>query len=200
MNRFLKYLLITITIFIVLFFLGGLIRPSVQFGHEITVNKPVDEAWAVTQDESKLSQWLEGFKSMELISGEYGAIGSKYKVIVKPDEEQPDFEMIETIMDFQEYDHFDLNFESDMIIFDQTMSFESSGEKTKIKTESVARGKSLVTRAMFAWMDLLGNTFQNQEERNMEALKVVIEDNTVDYYPPAAAEESDSTGIGEVQQ
>ena len=48
----------------------------------------MNEAWAVHQDESKLGQWLAGFKSIDLISGEVGTVGSKYKVVVNPGEGQ----------------------------------------------------------------------------------------------------------------
>jgi len=96
--KILKYILFLIAGLIIIFLAMGLLKPEVNYGCEITVNKPLEEAWYVTQDPSKFPQWLEGFKSMELISGEEGQVGSKYKVIVQPGEGQPDFEMIETVV------------------------------------------------------------------------------------------------------
>jgi len=74
--KYLKYLIFLILGLLFLFFLVGFIRPTVHYGHEITVNKSIEEAWAVSQDVSKFDQWLEGFKSIELISGEEGEVGS----------------------------------------------------------------------------------------------------------------------------
>ncbi len=195
--KFLKYFLYLIAGFLFIFVLIGFLTPTIQYGHEITANKSVKEAWAVTQDESKLGQWLEGFKSIDLISGEAGAVGSKYKVLVNPGKGQDDFEMIETIVSKKDFDHIILNFDSDMMIFDQTTSFAESNGQTSIKTDSKVSGKGIMMRSMFALMNMFGN-FQAQEVKNIEALKKLIEANTTDYYPaPPVIEERDSTIVEE---
>ena len=181
--KILKYILFVIVGLAIIFFAIGFIKPSVNYGHEITVNKSLKEAWAVSQDESKYGQWLDGFKSIELISGEAGAIGSKYKVVVNPEEGQPDFEMIETVVSKKEFDHVELHFDSDMMDFDQTITYSETDGKASIKTESKVSGKGIVMRSMFALMELFSGAFQAQEEKNIEALKKLIEENDTDYYP-----------------
>ena len=181
--KILKYVLFVIVGLIVLFFAMGLIKPTVRYGHEITVNKPLKEAWAVSQDASKYDQWLEGFKSIDLISGELGTAGSKYKVVVNPGEGQPDFEMIETVVSIKEFDHVDLHFDSDMMDFDQKILFSETDGQVRVKTESTVTGKGMVMRSMFALMEMFGGSFQAQEEINIEALKKVIEENETDYFP-----------------
>ena len=168
---------------VVLFFSLGIIKSTVNYGHEITVDKPIEEAWAVHQDFSKFDQWLEGFKSIELISGEMGEVGSKYKVVVNPGEGQGDFEMTETVVAFKDFEYVDLHFDSEMMDFKQKTSFSESNGKTTIKTESGVKGSGVMMRSMFAWMELLGGAFGKQEAKNMEALKKVIEANEKDYYP-----------------
>ena len=78
--KILLFLLIGIVVMCLLFLLVGLVNPSVSYGHEVSVDKPIEEAWALTMDVSKYDQWLEGFKSLELIEGERNVVGSKYKV------------------------------------------------------------------------------------------------------------------------
>lgn len=179
--RFLKYTLYFIIVLVIVFFAIGFIKPTVHYGHEITVNKPIKEAWAVQQDETKLGQWLAGFKSIDLISGEKGDVGSTYKVLVKPSEEEPDFEMIETIVSKKQFESIQLSFDSDMMLFEQTTSFSEVDGKTSIKTNSKVKGKGMLMRSMFAVMDLVGGSFQKQEVENIEALKQVIEENTTNY-------------------
>ena len=194
--KILKYVLYFIVGFVVLFLAVGLIKPSVSYGHEIKVNKPVEEAWAVSQDESKYSQWLEGFKSMELISGEKFEAGSKYKVVVNPGEGQPDFEMTETIVSIKEFDHVTMTFDSDFMDFEQTINFSEADGTTTVKSDSKVIGKNIFTRSMFALMEMFTGAFQKQEAKNFEALKKLIEENTTDYYPApseAAEEEALST-------
>lgn len=179
--KILKYILFIIVALVLIFFAIGFIKPSVEYGHEIIVNKPLEEAWNVSQDDSKFGQWLEGFKSIELISGEYDAVGSKYKVIVNPGEGQPDFVMTETLVSKKELDHVEMHFDSEMMDFEQKILFSEVDGKVKIKTESTVSGKGMMLRSIFALMETFGNAFQKQEAKNIEALKVVIEENKTDY-------------------
>lgn len=181
--KILKRIIFLLLLIIGFFLLLGILKPSVEYGHEIVVNKPVSEAWAVSKDIDKYHEWLEGFKSMELLSGEQGEIGSTYKIIVNPGEGQPDFEMVETIRDIKENEYVDLNFKSDMMDFDQKIIFSEKEGATSIRSESQVSGKGIVMRAMFAAMELFTNSFHKQEAKNFEALKVLIEKNTTNYNP-----------------
>ena len=187
--KILKYVLFLILGLFIIFIVIGLMKPTVNYGHEITVNKSLKEAWAVSQDDSKYGEWLAGFQSIELISGEKGAVGSKYKVTVNPGEGQDDFEMIETIEAIEEFELVDLHFDSDMMDFDQTMLFSGNDASATIKTESIVSGKGIMMRSMFAMMEMLTGSFTAQEEKNIEALKKVIEENTTDYFSSPVEEE-----------
>lgn len=188
--KFLKILISLLIILVVLFFLIGFLKPTVSYGHEIEVNKSAKEAWAVHQDDSKFGEWLDGFKSIEHIGGDYNKIGSTYKVVVDPGEGQGDFVMIEKLTAMEEFKFVDFEFDSDMMMFFQKTTFDEQGGKTKVKTESRVEGKGMVMKSMFAIMDMLTGSFQSQEEKNINALKKVIDNNTTDYYPmPAVLEE-----------
>ena len=181
--KILKYLVATIVVLMVVFLTIGFLIPSVDYGHKITVNKPIEEAWAVAQDESKYDQWLEGFQSIVLVEGKKGTVGSRYKVVVNPGDGQPDFLMTETVVSIEKFDHVSLSFDSEMMDFEQTISYSSEDGATTIVTDSKVMGKGLTMRSMFALMEMLGGAFKKQEVKNIEALKMVIEENTTDYYP-----------------
>lgn len=192
--KVLKYILITIVILLIGFLALGLFMPQVSYGHTITVDKPIEEAWAVHQDESKFKLWLKGFKSIDLISGEQGKVGSTYKVVVKPSPDQADFVMIETLKSIKETDHVTLSFDSDIMTFDQKTAFSEKDEKTTISTTSVGSGKGIFMKSMFALMELTSGSFQAQEVENFENLKTVINSNTTNYFPNQNTE-SDTTII-----
>lgn len=179
--KFLKYLLYIIIGLIIFTLVIGLLKPSVNYGQSVVVNKPIQEAWDVQQDPNKLNQWIEGFKSIELLSGEEGSAGSKYKVIVNPGEGQEDFEMIETIVSIKEKDHIKLSFDSDNMLFEQKTTFTEKDGQTNIRTESKVIGNGLLMKSMFAMMEAMGGMFQKQEEKNIEALKKAIESNVTQY-------------------
>lgn len=194
--KILKYILYIIIGLVLLFFTIGLLKPSVSYGHEITVNKSAKEAWAVSQDQSKFSQWLEGFKSIELISGEHWKEGSKYKVIVNPGEGQPDFEMIETLVSIKEYEEVEMVFDSEMMRFDQVITFKEADGKTTIRTDNKVAGDGIMMRSMFAIMEMLAGSFTAQETKNLEALKKLINENTTDYYPaPVVSEDVEEPAL-----
>ncbi len=188
--KILRYALFAIVAIVLLFFAVGLFKPSIQYGHEITVEKPVKEVWAIVQDESKYDQWLEGYQSMELIEGNQNEPGSKYKVVVDPGEGQPEFEMIQTLMAIEEFDKVHLYYDSDFMDMDQHYTFSESDGKTTFSTQADVRPKGMMMRSMFALMEMFSGSFTTQETKNIEALKTVIEANTTNYYPdPVMAEE-----------
>lgn len=189
--KILKYVLYAILALIVLYLLLGFIKPEVGYGAEIVVDKPVEEAWAVSQDETKYPEWLEGFKSMELLSGDKFQEGSTYKIIVNPGDGQQDFEMIETLKSIKENESIEMEFDADGMNFYQTMSFNEADGKTTIKTDSKVVDKGMMMRSMFAMMEMFGGGFTKQEVKNMEALKKLINENTTDYFPEP--EVADST-------
>ena len=93
-----------------------------------------------------------------------------------------------------------LKFDSDMMLFDQTTSFVEADGKTTIKTDSKVDGKGIMMRSMFAAMEMFGGSFTKQEVKNIEALKMVIEENTTDYFPaPVVVEEEAATEEDTVQ-
>ncbi len=169
----------------------GLFKSEVNYGHTIEVNKPLKEAWAVSQDDSKFDQWLKGFKSIELLSGQKNVAGSTYKVIVNPGNGQPDFEMIETLESIKEFEKVRLLFDSDVMDFDQTILFSETNSGSKIQTVSIVKGKNPITKSVFALMEMFTNTFQKQETENIENLKTLIENNTTNYYAVPASEKVD---------
>ena len=91
--------------------------------------------------------------------------------------------MTETVVSKEEFDHVSMHFDSEMMDFDQTIHYAEVDGKANIRTESTVMGKGIIMRSMFACMEMLGGPFQAQEEKNIEALKSVIEENMTDYYP-----------------
>jgi len=48
--KYLKYILGIIAILVMVFFLMGVIKPTLSYDCEIMVEKPLAESWAVSQD------------------------------------------------------------------------------------------------------------------------------------------------------
>ncbi|NNC61333.1 MAG: SRPBCC family protein, partial [Eudoraea sp.] len=74
--KYLKYILGIIAVLVIVFFMIGIIKPELSYEAEIMVDKPVAESWAVSQDEEKMGDWLDGFQRIEHISGTPGTVGA----------------------------------------------------------------------------------------------------------------------------
>lgn len=182
--KYLKYLLGIIAVLAIGFILIGVFKPTVSYGSEMQINKPAKEAWAVMMDESKMSQWLTGFKSAELISGTKNEVGAVSKITIHA-EGEPELVMEETITAMKENEHMGMAFDMEMMSSKLDMYFEEKNGKTIFRSKAESQGKGIFWKSMFA---LMGSTMAEENLKTMENLKKVIEENTTDYFPAPAAD------------
>ena len=176
--KFVKYFFVLLLSLILLFVAKGFLTPSISYSSEITVEKPLKEAWAVMSDESKTSLWLEGIIDSELVSGQKGEIGSvtKYTFSNKGQETY----IYETLKSIEEEKYVDIDFVIEGVkTMDYRMDFSFLDGKTVIKSSTTTTGDGMLMRSMLSFMQ---NSMLEQEEKNMNNLKKVIDQNTTDYF------------------
>lgn len=176
--KYLKYGLGIIAILFILFLLIGFIKPDVSYDFEIIVDKPIEESWNVTQDEEKMSEWLEGFQKVEQVSGTPGAVGAVMNVYFVTDGQEMTIK--ETIKDIKPNESIEMLFESDFMNMDYKLKMASVNGKTKISSSTNAKGNGMFSKSIMA---LMGSSFKTQEDTNLTNLKKTIEANTKDYFP-----------------
>ena len=176
--KILKYILILIGVLIVGFLLMGVVKPQVSYDCEISVDKPVQESWAVIQDEEKLSDWLTGFKRIEHVSGTPGTEGAVADVYF--DNNGQEMTIRETITSLVPDESISMSYTSDFMNMDYKLSMEGAEGGTKINTNTVAKGNGMFARSMMA---LMAGSIKAQETMNLENLKQTIEKNEKNYFP-----------------
>jgi uncharacterized protein YndB with AHSA1/START domain len=62
-----------------------LITPTYQYEASIEVNGPVEKCWSAFHNINKMKQWMKGFESLTLKSGDSLAVGSVYEIVVSDD-------------------------------------------------------------------------------------------------------------------
>lgn len=182
--KYLKYFLGIIAILALIFIASGFITPSISYDSEITVDKPIKEAWAVMNDESKISQWLKGITKVEHVSGEKGAIGAvtKYTFI----EDGQESIVLETIKEIRPGKGISMDFTMEgAMTMDYSVDFTEKDGKTHINSSTTAIGEGMFMRSMVSF---LTSTMQSQEDENMGNLKKLINENTTDYFPAPIVE------------
>ncbi len=176
--KYLKYGLGIIAILVIIFLLIGFIKPDVSYDCEIMVDKPIEESWKVTQDEKKMSEWLEGFQKVEQVSGTPGTVGAVTNVYFITDGQAMTIK--ETITDIKPNESIEMLFESDFMNMDYKLKMASIDGKTKISSNTNAKGNGIFSKSIMA---LMGSSLKAQEETNLINLKKTIEANTKNYFP-----------------
>ena len=174
--KYFKYLLGIIACLVIGFFLLGMIKPELSYECEIMVEKPIAECWAVSQDETKMADWLAGYQQIKPISGEPGKIGSIADVYFNNEGQ----EMIirETITKIEPNESISMLFESDFMNMNYKFSMRSINGQTKIFSNTTAIGNGAISKSI---MVLMGSFIKGQEELNLAMLKKTIESNSTIY-------------------
>jgi len=184
--KYLKYLLVIVIVLLLAFFAKGLFTPSIYYESEVIVNKPAKEVWAVMSDESKLPEWIKGFKKIELISGTANSVGAISKIYVEDRGEEMIME--ETVTNIKPNELLAMTFTMDFMDMDYEMSLEENDGKTLIKTKSKTAGNGMFAKSMVSFMK---SSMKLQEDENLNNLKIIIEENTKNYFPEPTAEVTD---------
>lgn len=182
--KYLKYILGIIVLLVVLFIAKGFITPSISYTSEIVVDKSIKEAWAVMNDESKISQWLKDITKVEHVSGEKGTVGAVTKYTF--DQDGQESIVMETIKSISPNEQVVMDFEMEGVMnMDYTINFSEQDGKTHIKSSTITEGDGMFMRSMVSFMT---NAMTAQEDENLSNLKKLIEENTTDYFPAPVVE------------
>jgi len=174
--KYLKYILGILALLVIGFFLLGVIKSEVSYECEIMVDKPLAESWAVSQDEEKMSDWLEGFQRMEHVSGSPYTVGAVSDVYFITDGQE--MTIRETITGIGPGESVAMTFTSDFMDMDYILKMESVDGKTKVSSSTTTVGNGMVSKSIMA---LMGSSIKAQEDTNLANLKKTIEKNSKNY-------------------
>jgi hypothetical protein len=175
--EYLYYALGIIGILVIIFLLIGFIKPGISYNCEIMVDKPIKESGYVAQDEERMSEWLEGFKKIEHVSGTPKTVGNVSNVYFTINGK----EMVvkRTITAIKLFDAMESLNETEFMNMEYSVKMTDIGGKTKIISSATVKGKGMFAKSLVAFM---GGSLKKQEEMNLVKLKNIIEANTKKYF------------------
>ncbi len=177
--KYLKYIVGIIALLIILFIGKGMLTPEISYSSEFVVDKPIQEAWAVMNDQSKASQWLEGITNIEHISGTEGTVGAVTQYTFTDNEQES--KILETMKEIRPNEHVAMDFVMEGVMtMDYKVDFTEQNGKTHIKSSTITTGEGMLMRSMVSFMQ---SSMQTQEDENMSRLKTLIEENKTNYFP-----------------
>jgi uncharacterized protein YndB with AHSA1/START domain len=178
--KILKILIIVLALLIMGFFALGFTTPSVEYSSTITVEKPIEEAWAIMADETRVSEWLKDVKRMEPVSGTPNTVGAVANIYV--DNNGEEMMMQETITKYDVPNIIAMTFTMDFMDMDYEMTLKEKNGKVEISSHSKTTGNGPIAKSIVAMMPSM---MKAQEDTNMNNLKKVINENTKNYFSEA---------------
>jgi hypothetical protein len=176
--QYVYYTLGIALILIAIFLVIGFIKPGTSYNCEVMVAKSIEECGYVAQDEERMSEWLEGFKKIEHVSGTpktggnvsnvYFTINGKEMIVKRTITAIKLFESMESLS------------ETDFMNMEYRVNMTAIGEKTKISSSTTVKGNGVFAKSLMVFM---GGSLKKQEEMNLAKLKNTIEANTKKYFP-----------------
>lgn len=169
-----KKILITIIGVIVVaaagFFLPGVLNPEIEYENRVVIKKPRAEVWRLFNDESKMGEWLKGFKSIELVKGKKGEVGSEYVLITEDENEI--YRLRETVTEIKPEETYGFTLEADPLFDHVKVTFSDKGDDTEVVQAERVRGKNLFWRALFYWMS---SSLSSNSKETLGRLKKFVE-------------------------
>ena len=142
-----------------------------KYSVSVEVDRPVEEAWELFMDESRMGEWLEGYKGMELIEGEPLTVGGKHKMIFEEDGKELTF--TETVTAINPPTEFSFDFDHDIMRSNIQITLESVGPtSTRITNRTNVMVDGFIPNIFMFFMK---PKMKNRQSRGFARLKSLIE-------------------------
>src|SRR5258706_13545271 len=165
----LKIALLSFAGIVFLFLSLGLLFPSYEYKSSVVVNASPEKCWEVFHDTKKMSEWLEGFESLSLKSGDPLAAGSRYEIVVNDHNKR--MVMSEKIIEVTAPSKISYELNNDVLKSEFSFLFEGSTSTTVTSKYKITGNNILWRSILFLSKPYMTSSGQDQ----LNALKKVIE-------------------------
>ena len=167
-----KYIALFFIVLIASFFILGLFTPSIVYENKVTVNAPVEKAFSLFMDTTKMKLWIPGFVSIKNDSGDLTTPGSKLHLVLLQEEQK--YEMTEVVTAYKPNQQYSYLLENAVLRNDVDIRFKATGNQTEIKSYNYVRGNSIIWRSIFFFYK---KDFFKKGQKTYDDLKIMIEKN-----------------------
>lgn len=165
--KILKIIGILVAALVVIFFVIGLLKPTFEYGNSITIKAPKQTVWAVYTSRKK--DWVAGFESQKLISGNPLTPNAEYETTIVSGEAMV---MHEVITSIEPEDQIQWALDNDVLISNYTYEFKGDSAQTEVSTHYVVEGKNAIMKSI---LYLSKSYLKNTDAEMLAALKRIAE-------------------------
>ena len=142
-----------------------------NYSVSVEVDKPIEEAWDIYMDESRMGEWLTGYKSMELFEGEPLTVGSKHRVLFE--DRGREVVLIETITAIDPPREFAFDLDHEIMNSSTRITLERiSPDRTRLVSDTETRSSKLLWKIIIPFMT---PQMRKRHRGDLEKLKAMIE-------------------------
>ncbi|MEE9573643.1 MAG: SRPBCC family protein [Candidatus Neomarinimicrobiota bacterium] len=168
--KVLKTALIVIFIGILVYFIIGLLTPPVSKKVTLELKQSAEEVFATLTNQSNMTQWVPGLKSVLQVSGKPNTIGSVAEfVFVRDSLEIP---ILVRINDYKENESMNLTLIHDKLISDVQIKFLLQNNGSKLDVSYKITGNSLLTKTAMPFIKPL---IEKYSDMDIEELKTLLQ-------------------------
>lgn len=156
---------------IAVFILLGVFFSDFEYRNSVVVKASPERCWNVFHDPSSMNDWMPGFKSLTLKSGEHLQKGSVYEVVITDNGET--MVMKETITDIEPGQSVSYKLTNDVLTSDYRFTFSPlSDNQTRIESHYAVTGKNLLWRSV---LFLSKSMIRQSTQEQLEGVKKIAE-------------------------
>lgn len=154
------------------FFATGLIIKELNYESKVTINKPVEEVFAIFNNDENLSKWIPEIKSIKEINKVDGMVGSTYAVTVISQGQEMTLE--EKVLAYEPNKKVKLMFNGGGMLKTDDYIFESNGGNTIIKLKANCKSTGFILGCMLPFVK---GKLQEQDQQYLANFKEFVEKN-----------------------
>ncbi len=142
-----------------------------KYSVTVEVNRPIEEAWDIYMDESRMGEWLTGFRGIELIEGEPRTVGSKHKMLFE--DRGKELILIETLTAIDPPREFAIDLDHELMNSSMSTTLERIGpDRTRLVSTTETRSPKLLWKIILPFMT---PQMKKRNRGDLEKLKAMIE-------------------------
>ena len=168
--KVIKIILGIISVFVLAFFLTGLIVKETTYTAQVSVNKPISIVFKTFNNSENIKKWIPEVKSFEVVNKNPGKTGSVYKIVI--DNQGQEITMTEKVMAYVENEKVTLFFDAEGMLKKDDYTFT---EKDGVTTVTLNASCQSDTYLMACVYPLFKGTFQKQDQSYLNNFKAFAE-------------------------
>lgn len=168
--KILKTAFIIILIGILVYLIIGLLTPPVSQEVEMKIEQSAEEIFSTLSDQSNMTKWVPGLKSVMQVSGKPNTIGSVAEFIFERDGVK--IPILVKINDYKENELMNLTLTHEKLISDVQIKVIPFGNSSKLDISYKIAGNSLMTKTAMPFIKPL---IKKYSEMDLDELKKLLE-------------------------